>query len=129
MLIFTGIADAADAARRYFLINQAKFPDEAASLIEPHTLTGSSPVDLVVNFTEGVYANRGTLPAEAMEVAAGLASIIDQNGFHGRLDGRAPAIALALRREAGEDAPEGQAWPDEEADPAPRTEFAPKPEA
>lgn len=120
---FEGIADAADSVRRFFFTNQAQLPEHVTKAIEPHVGTGSSPVDLIVNFTEAVFANRKDVPAEASLIAAGTADIIQQNGYHNRLDDRAAGIMKALRRDQGE---KGN-WPKPENDPDARQAFLPPP--
>lgn len=132
MRVFTGIAEAADAATDAFNDYRADLPAHLVDKVRPHTRTGSSPVDLIVHFTEAVYANSGgrrakgekDLPKEVLEVAAGTANLINLDGYHGRLDDRAAAMSFALRRDSGEKAGEGRAWPEKDEDPAPKADYA-----
>lgn len=119
---YNGIADAADAARLFFLVNQDSLPEHVREKLTPVSGTGASPVDLIVNFVESAYANAEAFGKEGQEIAAGLASLIDREGFHGRLDGRAAAMSLALRRVSGEKAPNG-GWPAKADDPEPKADF------
>lgn len=128
MQVFNGIAEAADRVREFFYANKAALPPHVVSKVDPYVRTGSSPVDLIAHFTEAVYANRDSVPAEGMELAAGCANLIDQDGYHGRLDDRASAMSFALRRDSGEQAGEGRAWPAPETDPAVKAEYGPPPE-
>jgi len=125
MKLYTGIAEAADAARSYFYVNRESLPAGVADKLQTQVGTGSSPVDLIVAFTEATYANRVDVDPEMMEIAAGLGVIIVQFGFHGSLDGRAEAIVAALRRDSGEEAPAGITWPDPADDPAPSDRYKP----
>jgi hypothetical protein len=121
---FDGIAAAADAVRRFYFRNEDDLPEHVRKRLETHAGTGGSPVDLIVNFTEAVYANRADLPTEAMEIAAGTADVIQQNGFHGGLDGRAAGMIPALRRDSKEKAT-GVTWPKVDDDPKPNPDFLP----
>ena len=126
MRTFASVAAAADEVDRFFLRNEESLPEHVRDKIEPLTRRGSSPVDLIVVFTESVYANQKAVPKEAIELAAGLADLIDQDGYHGRLNDRATAMSKALRRESGEKA--GAAgWPKKEDDPEPNKDFVPAP--
>ncbi len=122
MRIFNGIADAADAARAHLIINAGLLPAHLSTRLGDLTRTGTSPVDLAASFTEAVYANPADFDDDAREIAAGCASICERDGFHGRLDNRAGAMMLALRRAAGETAPSG-GWPDAADDPSPKSEW------
>lgn len=128
MTTYEGIADAADAARSFFYQNQGSLPAHVRDRIEPHVRTGSSPVDLITAFARSVYANREAVGPEGMVVAAGLAELINREGYHGRLDERAAGMRKALLRDAGEKAATGSPWPKKEADPAPDQEYLPPPE-
>lgn len=127
MRIFEGPADAADAARVYFIRNGDAWPEHMRAQVEPYTKSGMSPLDLMVRFTESVYANRDQVDQEAVEIAAGLAGFIDERGYHGRLNGRATAMTAALRRDSGETAPAGRKWPAASTDPDPAPEYGPPP--
>lgn len=124
MITFDSISTAADAARRFFLKNEDSLPQHVQDKVEPRTRQGESPVDLIADFTEAVYANRDSISNEGLEIAAGCANLIGQDGYHGRLDGRASSISFALRRDSGEKAGAGRAWPKKADDPAPKAEFA-----
>src|SRR5688500_12996588 len=81
---YEGIAAAADAVRLYMLTApKTKIPEEVKKKVNPHVGTGSSPVDLVVNFTEAVYANADSVQDEAKEIASGCAILAEGYGFHG----------------------------------------------
>lgn len=125
MKLYSGIAEAADAARSFFYINQTVLPPIVAEKLATQVGTGGSPVDLLVAFVESSYANREDVPPEMLEIAAGLGLIIIQFGFHGGLNGRAEAIVQALRRDSGEQAPAGNVWPDPETDPDPDARYLP----
>lgn len=125
MQIFEGIADAADQIREFFLTNKAGFPGHVRDRIEGATRTGSSPVDLIVTFTKAVYANRDDVPADALPLAAGAADLIDQQGYHGRLDETASSVSLALRRDSGETLPGARKFPKKEDDPQPDSAMLP----
>lgn len=118
MKLYSGIAEAADAMRAFFYVNQAALPEGVRERLQGAVGTGSSPIDLAVAFVEFAYANRADVPVQMLEIAAGVGLIIVQFGFHGSLDGRADGIVAALRRDSGEDAPAGVEWPDPESDPA-----------
>jgi len=120
---FVEIGEAANAVRRFFYQNEADLPEHITKRLQTHVEQGGSPVDLIVNFTESVYANRKALPAEASLIAAGTADLINRMGYHDRLEGRAPAMSLAMRRDGGEKAATGVPWPKADADPAPKGEF------
>jgi hypothetical protein len=121
MKIFMGIAEAADAARIWLIIHSAELPEHLAERLIARTQLGNSPVDLIRDFTESVYANHANFSEEARDIAAACASLIDRDGYFGRLDGRANAIHMALRRETGA----AGSWPDASNDPEPKSEFAP----
>lgn len=123
---FEGIAAAADAVRRFYFRNEDDLPEHVKARLATHVNTGGSPVDLIVNFTKAAYANRD-LPAPAMEIAAGTADVIAQQGFHGGLDGKAAGMVAIFRRESGEKAPAGTSWPKPADDPAADSDFAPPP--
>jgi len=121
---FQEIGEAADAVRRFFYVNEASLPEHVTRRLATHVAQGGSPVDLIVNFTEAVYANQAKLGAEASLIAAGTADLINRQNYHGRLDGRAAGISDALRRESGEKPAAGASWPKADADPAINRDFA-----
>lgn len=123
MLVFDGIVAAGDAIRRFYYRNDDTLPDVVRAKVEPRLAGTLSPVDLAVAFVEAVYANRDDVPAEGLEVAAGVAQIIYESGFHGGLDGRAQAMIPALRRDSGEEAPDGVTWPHASDDPAVNADY------
>lgn len=100
MIIYNGIAQAADAVRAYLIANPAALPEPAQAKLASHTGTGASPVDLVVTFAEAVYANREDLTAaheDAFEIAAGAAVLAETFGFHGlNKDSRGSRMAILL---------------------------------
>lgn len=112
MTNFTGIADAADAARNFMITNGATLPDHVRDKVLPYVGTGSSPVDLVVHFAEAIYANRDdeAVSAEAREIAAGCALLAESFGFHGlNQDGRGSALAAVMLGQKVKAAPEPKA--------------------
>lgn len=118
---FNEISDAADAIREFIIVKQDVIPDHLRQRLFNLTRTGVSPVELVTAFVRAVYAHRkkaGVGTSLAMKIAAAAADLIDMKGFHGRLEGRAGKMALALRRDAGLPPPEGKTWPVEAQDPA-----------
>lgn len=129
MQTFEGIAGAADAIRRFYFRNEDDFPQHFRDKVSPHVGQGSSPVDLGAHFARAVYANRDELSdkvkKDALELAAGAADIFDRDGFHSKLDGKAAAMSLAMRRESGEKARPGMPWPAKEKDPAADSDYAP----
>lgn len=129
MQVFEGIAGAADAIRKFYYRNEDELPQHFRDKVGPHVGQGSSPVDLAAHFARSTYANAGTLPAklkkDALELAAGAADICARDGFHGKLDGKAGGMSLAMRRDSGEKARAGMPWPAKEKDPAPDAEYAP----
>jgi hypothetical protein len=115
---YEGLAAAADAIREFYYTNKAELPEFVRDKIAGNIGQGNSPVELAVNFTETIFANRDVVPSEAMEIAAGVAMICHEHGFHQDLNGRAYAIVQALRRDSGERAPNGSGgWPKKEDDP------------
>jgi len=82
---YSGIAEAADAARACIITSGAALPEHVRDKVLPYVGTGSSPVDLVVHFAEAVYANRedAAVSEEAREIAAGCAVLAETYGFHG----------------------------------------------
>lgn len=129
---YDGISAAADDAREWYLANRATLPAHLVEKLNPLMKTGTSPVDMTAGFAKAVYANSGPrkadgeadLPAEALEIAAGIADQFEQNGYHGRLDDRASGMMKALRRDSGEQLTGGRKWPKPEDDPAPDQPFA-----
>jgi hypothetical protein len=104
---FTGIAEAADEIRRHFLVNEEALPEHLANKIRPHVGTGASPVDLVVCFVEGVFANAADVSAEAKKLASGGAALAETFGFHGMNEaGRGSKIAQVLDGQQVPDVPE-----------------------
>lgn len=126
MRFYPDIGPAAADVRRFFNRNDDELPEHVAKALQTE-VDGGSPVDLIVRFVEVVYANRETLPGEAMEIAAGCSDLINQKGYHGRLDGRAAAMVDVLRRDSGERAATGHPWPKKADDPAHKQEFAAEP--
>ena len=83
---FEGIGDASTAVRNYLIKNEAKLPDHLKERLSNLTGTGASPVDLVVNFVEAVYANQKEFTKEAKELAASSAVVAETYNFHGMAD-------------------------------------------
>lgn len=88
-----------------------------------------SPVAAIAEVAEFLYAQGETLTNGARDLVDSLASYAAENAwFDMQVDGRGARIALVMRRENGETAPEGSAFPDPEADPKPLARFgAPTP--
>lgn len=62
-----------------------------------------SPVDQIVGLGEFLYANRADLPADFVDVAAGLVAFATANAWHGLLeDNRGNDMVQVLRRDMGE---------------------------
>jgi hypothetical protein len=124
---YDGVASAADAVRRFIIINEGALPEIVQQKVSALTGTGSSPVDLIVNFVEAIYANRDDVTNDAKAIAAGCADVIDRDNYHGRLDGRIVGMKAALRRDSGETAADDTPWPETDDDPAPNRLYAPQP--
>lgn len=114
---FQDISDTADAIREFMILNRGKLDQHLLDKIGD-TGMGQSPVDLAQRFVETAYANRDLMPEEGLDIAAGAAEQFAMRGFYGRLNDRAPAMALALRRDAGTKAAAGHPWPKKDKDPA-----------
>jgi hypothetical protein len=100
MRTFEGIGDASTEVRKFLIVNEAKLPDHLQDRLMHLTGTGTSPVDLVVNFVEAVYANPKEFSAEAKDLAAGAAVVCEANGFHGMdADHRGSRISKVLSGE------------------------------
>lgn len=83
-----------------------------------------SPVDMLVQSTEALYAARADLDADGKALIGSLAGFIVTNGWHGiNTDDRGNRIVLAMRRDNGEEAPAGVIWPEPESDPASDSRF------
>jgi len=101
MAEFEGIADASTAVRNWLIINEAKLPDHLKDRLTALAGTGVSPVDLIVNFAEAVYANEKDFTKEAKELAASAAVTSEAFGFHGFAQAqKGTRIAKVLRGEA-----------------------------
>jgi hypothetical protein len=134
MPVYDGIYDATLAALAAIYVEADNFPSQMHDKLDTYVgedFGMSSPVDIICNFTESVYANRPALVSGSpvttgmMEVAAGCADVIDQNNFWDSLSGRAVGIRDALRRDAGETADPSTPWPDPSTDPAPAEGYGP----
>lgn len=109
MEAFEGIGDASTAVRNWLIRNEDQLPAHLKDGLMHRTATGTSPVDLIVDFTEAVYANEGEFKAEAKKLAAAAAVVCEANGFHGLgQDHRGSRIAKILTGEklAKESTPE-----------------------
>lgn len=118
MAVYSGIAEAADAARRAVIMGATGLAEAVIEKLLPMTRTGGSPVDLIVGFAEAVYANREDASADAKDIAIGCALECEQRGFHGMaIDSRSSRIADVLGEVEGVEAPEPKAeWlPDAES--------------
>lgn len=131
MKVFTGIAAARDAAQEWFFANRATLEPHVTERLAPLFRTGGSPVDAVVNTAEIIFANKGKMKPDALQLAAGLSAFREGEGYHydEAEPKRANKMALALRRDAGERAPAGTKWPTKDQDPKPDVRFAPAPPA
>jgi hypothetical protein len=93
---YDGIADASDDARMA-VIGEDGLSAFAIDKLYPDTLTGSSPVDLIVHFADVVYANFDGCSADVREIAAGCALVAERYGFHQfNVDSRGSRIAAIL---------------------------------
>lgn len=86
-----------------------------------------SPVDMIVSVAECLYANQSKITdaatrASAQTLAGQCAAFAAQYAWHG-MDVRGPGIVSAMRRDLGEAAPAGAAWPAPSADPAPAPQW------
>lgn len=118
MQYFDNITEAADAVNEWFWTTKNDLPEDLANIVQPLLGPTKSAVDLVVKTAEAIYARRTDLDGPTLQLAAGLANFCQLWGFHGMdQDGRGQKMSLALRRDAGEVAPEGTEWPAAENDP------------
>ena len=82
-----------------------------------------SPVQILVEGVETLYANRAQLTQEGHEIAAAMASIGSEHGFSDfRTDDRATKIMLAHLRESGAERALGE-WPSRDSDPAAKDHY------
>lgn len=82
-----------------------------------------SPVQILVEGVETLYANRTQLTDEGHEIAAAMASIGSEHGFSDfRTDDRATKIMMAHLRESGAERALGE-WPTSENDPASKDHY------
>lgn len=107
--------------QRFMMTHAAALPEHAReALIE---FAGyPSPVDRIVNSAEALYAVKADLDKEGRDLCAQLARFAAVNGWHG-MGQRGTAIADAMQRIGGYDAPPGTSWPPAEDDPAPLERF------
>lgn len=115
---FDEIGSAADAVREHILANQASFPEHIRDRLVGLTRTGTSPVDMVVGYTDAVYANRDSMDETSRAIAIGTADLIGAKGYHQALDGRAFSVSSALSRDLGLEPVPGSEWPSADDDPA-----------
>ena len=124
MIPFDTLAAAKSGLTMFLMTKGATLADPlrehlAAALASP------SPVDMLVQSMEALYAARAELGAEGKTVIGSLAGFIMANGWHGiNADDRGYRIVRAMRRDLGEAAPDGVTWPDPSTDPAADTRFA-----
>lgn len=83
MASFEGIGDSSTAVRNWLIRNADKVPEHLQERLSGMTGTGTSPVDLIITFTEAVYANQKDFPKEAKDLAAACADVAEANGYHG----------------------------------------------
>ena len=94
---FEGIADSSTEVRSWLIRNEDKVPEHLADRMKSLTATGTSPVDLIVQFTEAVYANPKDFPKEARDLASGASVVAEAHNFHGfATDQRGSRIAKIL---------------------------------
>lgn len=121
MQYFDNITEAAEAVNEWFWTGKNGMADDLVEIVQPLVGPTKSAVDLVVKTSEAIYARRATLDGPALQLAAGLASFAGVWGFHGMAeDNRGQRMALALRRDSGENAPVGSEWPNSSEDPEPK---------
>lgn len=120
MHTFEGIAAAADAVRKFYYINEAVLPTHVKDKLQPYIGTGSSPVDLIVRFSEAVYANQVSVAA-GKDIAAGCALICEASNFHGMAENsRGYKMAQVMDGQPVTDPPEPkEEYKEPPADPAP----------
>lgn len=93
-------------------------PERAAAIIE--YANTPSPIEAIAMTAEYLYANRDDLDAAGRDLCGSLASYCAQHYLFGFADDqRGARIALAMRRDNGEDG----TFPDAESDPAPHPRF------
>lgn len=126
---FTSVSEAARCIQDFLFDRDAALPDDLRETLRDLVGPSVSPVDSVVKGAELMYARKDELPAEAQELAAGLALLAQQYNFHGlATDNRGSRMALALMRDAKIKAPTGVSYPKKEDDPAANGAFVPKTE-
>lgn len=130
MNFLTDISSTTSAIISFAMSGSSFLPAGAAPLFA-EAASAVSPVDRIVNTAEVLYANAAaitdaTAKANAQTLSAQCAAFAAQNGWHG-MDTRGPGIIAAIRRNLGETAPNGGAWPDESEDPAPLPRWIIKP--
>ncbi len=88
-----------------------------------------SPVDMLVQSMEALYAAHADLDATGKALVAQLSGFIVANGWHGiNQDDRGNRIVRAMLRELGQTPPIGVTWPDGADDPVADTRFVTSPD-
>lgn len=116
---------AARTAAMAFMANP-EFGQYPAEIREKYLelLSEPSPVVNIVHLAEFLYARQGELGDAGRDLAGSLASYAGENYWHEmHVEGRGNRIALSMRRENGEQAPESGSFPDAGDDPAPLPRF------
>ena len=112
----------ARAAINEFMVTHAGALEESIRTKFLDLANRPSWVDQVVKIAELLYAYADDVTDEARDLAGSLAAYASENFWQEMdVDGRGNRISLAMRRENGEDAPEGSSFPDPEDDPAPQS--------
>lgn len=120
MPVLDSIQAALAAVSNFLIAEGAALPDALrVALVE--SSGRPSPVDRIVEVGETLYSNASLLSDEGKMLCAALISFATLNGWHGLAeDNRGGRIAMAMRRETGEEPPAGLTWPEPESDPTPK---------
>jgi hypothetical protein len=128
MIFLSDIPSIQTAIFTFAMTNASRFPAGVETLYQT-AASKVSPVDTIVSVAECLYAGQSlftdsTAQAAARTLAGQCAAFAAQYAWHG-MDVRGPGIVSAMRRDLGEAAPAGQAWPDPTADPPPLAAWSP----
>lgn len=114
-LFFNTVWAAASALKSYGEGEQTLSPELKQKIAE--ITSHVSPVQILVEGVETLYANREQLTTEGHEIGAAMAAIGSEYGFSDfRTDDRATKIMLAHLRESGAERALGE-WPSKDNDP------------
>lgn len=114
-------AEAGRALQTFLVVHASSLPEFTRDkLIE--AAGAPSPVDRQVQAVEALFAAKSALNEPARILTAQLARFTANQGFHDMPE-RGAGIAAAVLRDGGFKAPKGDAWPKEDEDPAPKSQF------